>query len=99
MSNVKCVKLISGEDIIADVDESVQGLVVLKNPLLVMMIPNQNNQFGIGLAPFCPHAKDSTVPVMAGAVIAVFEPEIGMRNEYNTKFGTGVLIPNNKLKV
>ena len=99
MSNVKCVKLISGEDIIADVDESVQGLVVLKNPLLVMMIPNQNNQFGIGLAPFCPHAKDSTVPVIAGAVIAVFEPEIGMRNEYNTKFGTGVLIPNNKLKV
>jgi len=99
MSNVKCVKLISGEDIIADVDESVQGLVVLKNPLLVMMIPNQNNQFGIGLAPFCPHAKDSTVPVMAGAVIAVFEPEVGMRNEYNTKFGTGVLIPNNKLKV
>ena len=97
--SVKCVKLISGEDIIADVDESVQGLVVLKNPLLVMMIPNQNNQFGIGLAPFCPHAKDSTVPVMAGAVIAVFEPEIGMRNEYNTKFGTGVLIPNNKLKI
>ena len=47
MSNVKCVKLISGEDIIADVDESVQGLVVLKNPLLVMMIPNHNNQFGI----------------------------------------------------
>lgn len=99
MSNVKCVKLISGEDVIADIDESVEGLLILKNPLLVMIIPNQNNQFGIGLAPFCPHAKNSTVPVMAGAVIAVFEPETGMKNEYNLKFGTGVLVPDNKIRV
>lgn len=98
--NIKCVKLISGEEIIADVNESFEGLVILKNPLLVMMIPNQqNNQFGIGLGPFCAFAKDGEVPIMAGAVISIFEPEIGLRNEYNSKYGSGIVLPESKLIV
>jgi hypothetical protein len=98
MSDVKCIKLISGEDIIAEIDESVQGLIVLKDPLLVMMVPNgTGKEFGIGLAPFCPHAKDRIVPVMAGAVIAVYEPETGMKNEYNTKFGKGIVLPKKQI--
>lgn len=99
MSNVKCVKLISGEEIIADIDESFDGLVLLKKPLLIMMVPNQNNQFGIGLTPFCPYSKEDTIPIRSGAIITVFEPETGMKNEYNTRFGTGIVVPESKIIV
>lgn len=99
MSNVKVIKLISGEEIIADIDESIDGLVILKKPLMIMMVPNQNNQFGIGLAPFCPYAKDEIVPIRAGAIVTIFEPETGMKNEYNVRYGTGLVVPESKIIV
>jgi len=99
MSNVKCVKLISGEELIADIDEGIEGLVILKKPLLIMMVPNQSNQFGIGLAPFCPYAQDGDIPVRSGAVISIFEPDTGMKNEYNVRFGSGIVMPESKIIV
>ena len=99
MSNIKVIKLISGEEVIADIDESIDGLVILKKPLLIMMVPNQNNQFGIGLAPFCPYAADGVVPVRAGAVVSIFEPDTGMKNEYNVRFGSGIVVPESKIIV
>jgi hypothetical protein len=99
MSNIKCIKLISGEEIIADLDETVEGLVILKKPLLIMMVPNQNNQFGIGLAPFCPYAAGGDIPIRAGAVVSIFEPDAGMKNEYNVRFGSGIVVPESKIIV
>ena len=99
MANIKIVKLISGEDVIADIDETIEGLLILKKPSLIMLIPNQNNQFGIGLAPFCPFAKDDVVPIRSGAVISIFEPETGMLNEYNTRYGSGLVVPESKIIV
>lgn len=99
MSNVKVIKLISGEEIIADIDESIEGLVILKKPLMIMMVPNQNNQFGIGLAPFCPYAKDEVVPIRAGAIVTIFEPDTGMKNEYNVRYGSGLVVPESKIIV
>jgi len=97
MSNIKCLKLISGDEVIADIDEGIEGLVILKKPLQIMMIPNQNNQFGIGLAPFCPYAKDDLVPLRSGAIITIFDPETGMLNEYNTRCGSGLVVPESKI--
>jgi len=97
MANIKCLKLISGDEVIADIDEGIEGLVILKKPLQIMMIPNQNNQFGIGLAPFCPYAKDDLVPLRSGAIITIFDPETGMLNEYNTRCGSGLVVPESKI--
>jgi hypothetical protein len=97
MSNIKCLKLISGDEVIADIDEGIEGLVILKKPLQIMMIPNQNNQFGIGLAPFCPYAKDDMVPLRSGAILSIFEPETGMLNEYNSRYGSGIVVPESKI--
>jgi hypothetical protein len=99
MSNIKVIKLISGEEVIADIDENIDGLVILKKPLQIMLIPNQNNQFGIGLAPFCPYAKDEVVPIRAGAIVTIFEPDTGMKNEYNVRYGSGLVVPESKIIV
>ena len=99
MANIKCLKLISGDEVIADIDEGIEGLVILKKPLQIMMIPNQNNQFGIGLAPFCPYAKDDIIPLRSGAVLSIFEPETGMLNEYNSRYGSGLVVPESKIIV
>ena len=97
MANIKCLKLISGDEVIADIDEGIEGLVILRKPLQIMMIPNQNNQFGIGLAPFCPYAKDDMIPLRSGAVLSIFDPETGMLNEYNSRYGSGIVVPESKI--
>jgi len=101
MFNIKIVKLISGEDIIANVSEELEeaGLLVLSKPLQIMMVPNGQNQFGIGLAPYCPYAKDSIVPIRSGAVISIFDPETEMLNEYNSRLGSGIIVPESKIIV
>lgn len=99
MANVKCLKLISGDEVIADIDEGVDGLVILKKPLQIMLVPNptQQNQFGIALAPFCPYAKDDVIPIRSGAVLTIFDPETGMLNEYNSRYGSGLVVPESKI--
>ena len=100
MSNVKVVKLISGEDIIADIAEIEEAnLVLLKKPMQIMLVPNGPSNFGIGLAPFCPYAKDGTVPIRAGAIVSIFEPETDMLNEYNSRYGSGLVVPESKIIV
>lgn len=98
MPNIKCVKLTCGDEIIADI-KSDETHYYLQNPLMIMLIPANGNQFSVGMAPYCPYAKDSIVPINKSAVIAEFEPETGMYNEYNSKYGSGIVVPETGFKL
>jgi hypothetical protein len=88
------VKLITGEDVVAEISEDeANNLVVLKKPCMIMMVPQGNNQFGIAMAPYLPFAKNATVPIRAGAITSIYEPDTELLNEYNTRFGSGLVVP------
>ena len=56
--NLKLFTLISGQEVIAelvhDVDPSVPNAFVVKQALVVQLVPRQNHEYGIGLLPLSP---------------------------------------------
>lgn len=92
------VKLSSGEEIIGEVtDVEVEGrtFIEIKTPAVIMLIPDQNNEqkFGIGLAPYAPYAEGGKVQIMPGHVVALMKPTASLLNEYNAAYGSGVVVP------
>ena len=57
MSNVKVLKMLTGEDLLSEVKDSDDGNLILKNPC--MMVPGQDG--GIGIAPWAFMAKDAEI--------------------------------------
>tara|TARA_B100002019_G_scaffold54947_2_gene47048 strand:- start:2691 stop:3050 length:360 start_codon:yes stop_codon:yes gene_type:complete len=101
MSNIRIIKLTSGEDIIGDVKEQeLDGntMIVIEKPAVILMMPKTDAQgeeeFGVGLAPYAPFAKGYAVPIFANHVVSLYEPETQLLNAYNQRFGSGLVQPD-----
>jgi len=94
MANIQILKLTTGEDIIGEVmTDNIDGreLLIVEKPCLIMMMPKQDNpnEFGIGLAPYAPFAKQHKVPVMPSHIVPIYEAEAELEKEYLERFGPG----------
>lgn len=102
---IQILKLSSGEELIGTVsDFEVEGRQVIKmdKPAVIIMQPieGQPEKFGIGLAPYAPYAQENSLNIMPTHVIAVMQPTDSLKNEYNTHYGSGVIVPETpKIKV
>tara|TARA_R110002167_G_scaffold158043_2_gene353181 strand:+ start:395 stop:736 length:342 start_codon:yes stop_codon:yes gene_type:complete len=102
MANVQIIKLTSGEDIIGDVTEvnlEAGKMLQITKPCYIMMRPKPENEyeFVLGLTPYCPYAKDQSVPIMPMHVISIYYPSTELLNEYNRRFGSGIVVPDDKV--
>ena len=82
---IKLVKLISGEELIADISTE-EGLTKLKNPVRLMVTHE-----GVGMAPFCPLSDAKEVTVLNDHIIYTIDVDQEVRNGYNQQFGTGIV--------
>lgn len=113
MSNVKIVKLRSGEDIIAIVSNETatrhDNVITLKSPCRAVPIDNKGT---IGLAPWsflCKEAwselsVDKPVPgdgitIPLSEVVFIGTPIDSILNDYNALFGNGLVLPNSNKTV
>lgn len=81
---VKFIKLKTGEEIIAKVDGAVGG-VYLKTPVLVML----TNQ-GLAMMPWM-HFIEGDIFIKEEDIMIKGEVKLDLANEYNSKFGSGVV--------
>jgi hypothetical protein len=88
---VKVYRLISGEDIIADVEIDEQGYW-FNNPAQIIVQQSENGRVGAAFAPFAPYAKDNKVLIYKAFVAGEMELDIKMINEYNRIFGSGIIV-------
>jgi hypothetical protein len=95
MSNVKAVKLLTGEEIIAEILEENSSIVKIQNPLALIA---QRGQQGptLGLMPWMPYLKGE-LKLSQSAIVLVEEVDEELKNEYNRIFGTGLLVPSKQL--
>jgi len=91
MSDIRLVKLKSGEEIIGDVTVSAND-VIIANPC--QLIPTEQ---GIGFSPWPPFAKHDNVTVKMDWVICITDPVDEASNAWNSKFGSGIILPNVQL--
>ena len=86
------LKLTSGEEVLGEV-VSVGATIKLKNPTAIITRADpQTGNLNVGLMPFAPWSADKTIDVYPHAVVADYEPEQEMCNEYNRRFGAGIVI-------
>ena len=95
MSNIKIVRLTTGEELICDAKVNSTDQVILKD--VAILIPTQQNQ--LGLAPFMAYsdAKDGFNTTMA-SIMFIVEPVSELKNQYQQMFSK-VITPTSNLVV
>ena len=101
MSNIQIIRLISGEEIIADVSYA-DGIYSLKNPLRIIMNASRTDpeKIGFGFMDWLPHAelKNDTVQVLRDNVLFIVLPKKNFMEEYK-RMTSKILTPSTNLIV
>jgi hypothetical protein len=87
--NVKLVRLMTGEMILADTTENGDSITLKKPAWIAQVKPGE-----FALVPWLPLAKDDSVTIDRSKFIYCVDPETGILNEYSTAFGSGLVVPN-----
>lgn len=98
MENIKVLKLITGEEVLAEIEAGELGYS-LTNPVQIAIMPGQNGQPKIGFAPWPVHAepeKDSEYIIQKKHVVYEYTPAQDYINNYNQIFGSGIVLPPTK---
>ena len=76
-NDVKVLKLITGEEVIARVTEEKNNLLSLKKPMILKMLPpdRTTGQVGFALMPWMQAAKNEKVTISTDHVIAQDDPK------------------------
>jgi len=77
--SVKIIKLVTGEDVIADVEVTENEYILKKGFRLGL------TQQGIMMIPLCPFAKDNSLTVKEDKVIFIADPEDEIKTEYRNQ--------------
>ena len=83
-NNVKVLKLITGEEVIARINEEKNvDLVSLEKPMILQMLPptSSTGQVGFAMIPWMPAAKNEKVSILIEHIIA--EDEASDQTEKN----------------
>ena len=93
---VKVFRLLTGEDIISEVKESINPApsdkVILKDPAQIVL-QQKGEQVGVAIAPYLP-LIETDVELYKTAIVAEGIPDQQLINEYNVKFGSGLVVAN-----
>lgn len=99
MTNIKCLKLATGEDIICDFSVTDDGVAKLENPVQVSMVPTRNGDPNFGFIPFPLISNDKIIKIDSSHILFVCEPAEEFLNQYNSIFGSGIVTPSKRLIV
>lgn len=87
--NVRLVRLITGEMLLADTTDNGSTLTLKKPAWIAQVKPGE-----FALVPWLPLSKEESVTIDSSKFIYCVEPETGILNEYSTAFGSGLVMPN-----
>ena len=88
---IKIVKLITGEELIADVTGG-DITLTLSKPCVLQMVPSRQNpdQPMMGMFPYAPYTEDHSIDVDVGKIVWDAKPVKELYNQYNSAFGSGI---------
>ena len=102
MLGILILKLITGEEVLGEIESSSDTEFVILNPVGIAVVRGPNGQPNVGFAPFPLHAepmKDSTVIIAKKHVVYSYVPAKDFIDNYNQIFGSGIVLPNKQLIV
>lgn len=97
--NIQILKLITGEEVLGEIESQSETETVLCNPVGIAIIRGQNGQPNVGFSPFPLHAaeqKNRTIAFQNKHVIYSYVPAEDFVNNYKQVFGSGIVLPPTK---
>lgn len=96
--NVRLLRLLTGEEIIAEVTRETAVELTIKNPIRILLIPASDAQMKNGnptvaFAPWMQFTKDDTVSLKKDHVLVNSEPLEQFLEQYNRTFGNIIMPP------
>lgn len=91
--NIKVLKLVTGEEIISQIKEDDGINLLLVEPQRFVM-----TEEGVGSMPLMPISKDKEYKISKNHVIIIAEADDNIRNVYNSKYGSGIVLPSSNLR-
>ena len=90
--NIKLVKLVSGEEIICELEEK-EDKVILKQPISVVAVPQDDGEgIGVGFTlPWFLCSGEKEHIISKNHILCSTDPPIEMVNTYNSHFGSGIV--------
>lgn len=96
MSNVRIVKLRTGEELIATVIHNGSSHILLKKPCI--LLPTAENQIGIAPWAFmCKESNEGGISIATTEVMYEGTPLDDLWNQYNSIFGSKLVVPERNL--
>lgn len=92
-------KLTTGEEIVSDTEiREVKGtpICMLIKPCIIMAVPTEQGM-SVQLIPWMMYAKNHTIPYPLDMIATQVELESEIYNKYNSMFGSGIQIPDQKI--
>jgi hypothetical protein len=86
-----CIKLVTGEDLIASVSR-VGDTITITKPVGLMLVPQGEGNFGISFVPFLPFAQKPEFNLSVGSIVMTYEPSEQLRAQY-TSVTSGLVAP------
>ena len=108
MNEIKLIKLLNGEELLAEVfpqsHNAFMGKLIVKNVVRVVVIPNKLDPKtpSIGFAPWMEFSDDKEVKINEAIIICVTNPVKEFLTQYQSMFGKvvtptmgGLILPGN----
>ena len=100
VANIKIIKLITGEELLAEVTISspIPTSITMKNPVRIVVMPNKLDPKtpNVGFAPWAEFSEDKSFELDKAHILAIINPIKEFVNQYNTMFG-GLVVPSSNL--
>lgn len=98
--NIKMLKLLSGEEIIAEVEEQ-DDVVILKHPIQFTAVPTEDGGQSMGAVqwPSLGKVGDEGIPMSRNHIVCMLPPIDQVYKLYDSQYGSGLITPTSSLIV
>jgi len=98
MDNILIIRLISGEEVIANISLS-ESSVTLKAPASIIIQAGRDGRQSMGLADYLMFADNKEIRISTQHILFSYEPNADLRNAYNSAFGSGIVVAKTTGKI
>ena len=94
MSEVKILRLTSGEELIGKVEQVDDVSYIIKKAAIILPV----GEGRVGLAPYLPYCDvEDGIEILSRFVMFVVDPVTEFKNQYNSVLGSGVVVPDSAM--
>jgi|TARA_B100000927_G_C16138259_1_gene338210 hypothetical protein len=96
MKNIKIMRMFTGEDVIADVNEGAEGVTCKKAFAIIPMQAQPGKPVQLMMTPFMPYSADEEIVIHKDKIVAMVKPKPDILKSYEQNTST-ILSPQKEL--